>query len=141
MQFQKWGDLVLYWIKSSISVVLCFTAAIAGQMNYWSIKNKIKWFSNNLKIWFPLKVIHITLEITRHGGKFTPMDSTSTAKRQDFNPPGEIKNCLKIKTCFFNQWVTSTHLAMGLLAHSWLEIMEFSQILIIPTFWHWKIAA
>ena len=32
-------------------------------------------------------------------------------------------------------------LIMGLLAHSWFEIMEFSQILVIPAFWHWKIAA
>ena len=30
---------------------------------------------------------------------------------------------------------------MGLLAHSWFEIMEFHQILIIPAFWHWKMAA
>ena len=32
-------------------------------------------------------------------------------------------------------------LVRGLLAHSWFEIMEFHQILIIPAFWHWKMAA
>ena len=29
-------------------------------------------------------------------------------------------------------------LIMGLLVHSWFEIMEFSQFLIISTFWSWK---
>ena len=29
---------------------------------------------------------------------------------------------------------------MGLLAHSWFEIMEFSQGFIISAFWHWKMA-
>ena len=29
---------------------------------------------------------------------------------------------------------------MGLLVHSWFAIMEFSQLLIISTFWHWKMA-
>ena len=69
------------------------------------------------------------------------MDSAYTAKRQDFNPPGKIENCFTIQTCFFNQWLSDIYtLIMGLLAHSWFEIMEFSQILIIPAFWHWKIA-
>ena len=29
-------------------------------------------------------------------------------------------------------------LIMGLLVHLWFEIMEFSQFLIICTFWSWK---
>ena len=38
------------------------------------------------------------------------MDSAYTAKRQGFNSPEKIENCLTIQTCFFNQRVTSTHL-------------------------------
>ena len=38
-----------------------------------------------------------------------------------------------------NDWLYK--LPMGLLAHSWFEIMEFSLFLIISTFWHWKMAA
>ena len=71
-----------------------------------------------------------------------PMDSASTAKQQDFNPPPQKNQKLPQNTnMFFKQWVTSTPLIMGLLAHSWFEIMEFDQILIIPAFWHWKMAA
>ena len=72
------------------------------------------------------------------------MDSTYTAKWQDFIPrPGKIKNntnfCLTIQLhiCFFNQWVTSTHLLWDCwhILHDLIEIMEFSQILIIPAFY------
>ena len=42
---------------------------------------------------------------------------------------------------FFQPMSDIYTLIMGLLAHSWFEIMEFSQILVIPAFWHWKIAA
>ena len=69
-----------------------------------------------------------------------PMDSASTAKRQGFNPPGKIENCLKIQNKYFQPMRDIYTLIMGLLVHSWFEIMEFSQILIIPAFWHWKIA-
>ena len=66
------------------------------------------------------------------------------AKWQDFIPrPGKIKNntnfCLTIQLhiCFFNQWVTSTHLLWDCwhILHDLIEIMEFSQILIIPAFY------
>ena len=97
-----WLGPILELDTKIIPVVLFFTTTIAGQMNYWSIKNKTKWVSSNLNIRFVLKSIHITLEITR---------------------------------CDFYTII------MGLLAHSWFEIMEFSQILIIPAFWHWKMAA
>ena len=122
-----------------IPVVLFFTAAIlAEQMNYWSIKNKTKWFSSNLNIWFALKRIHITLEITP--GYIYAHRSASMAKRRDLIPQKNQK--LSQNTNMFFQPVSDFYtLIMGLLVHSWFEIMEFSQILIIPAFWHWKMAA
>ena len=120
-----------------IPVLSFFTVAIAGQMNYWSIKNKTKWFSSNLNIWFALKRIHITLEITP--GYIYAHRSASMAKRRDFIPQKNQK--LSQNTNMFFQPVSDFYtLIMGLLVHSWFEIMEFSQILIIPAFWHWKMS-
>ena len=43
---------------------------------------------------------------------------------------------------FFQPMSDIYTLIMGLLAHSWFEIMEFSQVLlVIPAFWYWEIAA
>ena len=69
-----------------------------------------------------------------------PMDSASTAKQQDFNPPEKSKTASKYKHVSQPMSYFYT-LIMGLLVHSWFEIMEFHQILIIPAFWHWKMAA
>ena len=59
----------------------------------------------------------------------------STAK-WSFESPGKIQNSCKMQIYFLKQWVT--HI-MGMLAHSWLKIMKFSQFFIIPTFWHLKV--
>ena len=79
----KWGDLNLFLV-------------------YFMICNH----SNYLPL---IHCIQITLEIT--WGKFMPMDSASTAKQQDFNPPPrKIKNCLKIQTCFSSNELLLHHL-------------------------------
>ena len=46
-----------------------------------------------------------------------PMDSTSTAKQQDFNPPEKSKTASKYKHAFQPRSYFYT-LIMGLLAHS-----------------------
>ena len=55
-------------------------------------------------------------------------------------PPEKSKTASKYKHVFQPMSYFYT-LIMGLLAHSWFEIMDFHQILIIPAFWHWKMAA
>ena len=106
-----------------ISVVLCFTATIAVQINYWSIKNKTKWFSNNLNIWFALKSIHITLEVTR--GVNSRSWIRPYGKTAKISPPGKFENCLIHNTNMFFQPMSDIFtLNMGLLVHSWFEIME-----------------
>ena len=100
-------------------------------------QNKTKWFSSNLNIWFALKRIHVTLEITP--GYIYAHRSAFMAKRRDFIPQKNQK--LSQNTNMFFQPVSDFYtLIMGLLVHSWFEIMEFSQILIIPAFWHWKMS-
>ena len=59
----------------------------------------------------------------------------------NLNPFRKIANSLKIQTEYVfstNEWLLHTYF-MGLLMHSWFEIMEFSQIFIISAFWHWKL--
>ena len=62
-------------------------------------------------------------------------------KQQDFIPLKKSKIASKYKYVFpTNEWLLHTFYGIAL-PHSWFEIMEFSQILIIPAFWHWKMAA
>ena len=56
-------------------------------------------------------------------------------------PPWKIWKLPHNTNIFFQPMSDIYTLIMRLLAHSWFEIMEFDQILIIPAFWHWKMAA
>ena len=121
------------WCKAHFSC-LCFTAAITGQVNSWSIKNKTKWFSNKLNIRIALKINHITLEITRgyiyvHGFRLFSKTAIFQFPRKNWKLPQNTN-------MFFQPMSDIYTLIMRFLARSWFEIMEFSQILIISAFWH-----
>ena len=65
--------------------------------------------------------------VRQNGKKFLPLENLKMPhnKNMFFQPISDIYT-----------------LIMGLLAHSWFEIMEFSQVLlVIPAFWYWEIAA
>ena len=107
-------------------------------LRIYSTVSSLSWLKK-YAIWFALKGIHISWN---NAG--ANLRSWILLLRQNgkISFPRKNWNCLKIQTCFFKQWVTCFYtLIMGLLVHSWFEIMEFSQILIIPAFWHWKMAA
>ena len=68
-----------------------------------------------------------------------PMDHLYD-KMARYQPPQKNQK-LPQNTNIFFQPMSDTYTLMVLLAHSWLEIIEFSQILSVPVFWHWKYAA
>ena len=121
-----------------IPVVVFFTAAIAGLMNYWSIKNSTKWLPSNLNIQFALKSVHIALKITHgllytHGSCFYSKTVTFESTRKNWKLPQNTNMFFQTMSDFYT-------LIKGLLAHSWLEIIKLKQSFIISAFWHWKIA-
>ena len=124
-----------------ISVVLCFNAVIAVQINYWSIKNKKKLFSNNLNIWFVYTKKYSYHSWSNTGVNLCSLIGPYRKTAKNFSP-WKIWKLPRHNTNMFFQPMSDIYtLIMGLLAHSWFKIMEFSQVLVIPAFWHWKIAA